>query len=166
MNKESQLFSIDVGITFLVFVGFIVIFVNLWNQNVRQLDESLLKQNLQEKISFYSDYLVRTKGYPEDWNASNVLLIGFAGDEENILLISKIEKFMTLNYTFARSKMNLNGKEFYLKIIDVINNKTLYSYGNLSYQSATNLIQVTRFCLVNDSTKLIPSKLLLGVWQD
>ncbi len=166
LKRKAQLFSVDVGLTFLVFVGFIVIFTTLWNQSVKQLDESLEKQNLQEKIFYYSDYLVRTKGYPENWNNSNVLLIGFAGNNENVLLTSKIDNFMLLNYSFAKNRMNLEGNEFYLKIIDVIHNQTLYSYGNMSYQDSKELIQITRFCLVNNTSKLIPSKLVLGVWKN
>lgn len=68
-----------------------------------------------EELVSATDSLILGKGYPENWNSSNVEVLGLASSP-NRLDENKIESFLNLGYEEIKQKLGIGNKDFYLEI--------------------------------------------------
>lgn len=146
--KKAQVWSLDfvasLVIFFMVFISvfFIWSYTNIQNMEQRTFDD------MQVLALTISDSLVRTKGVPENWNSSNVNVIGLA-EGENVLDPVKVSEFLSMgNNEYNLTKNILTGKyDFFFSITDL--NGTLY--GKIgSKPTDRTIVPVERYCLYND----------------
>ncbi|MFH1978469.1 MAG: hypothetical protein ABIJ92_04030 [Candidatus Aenigmatarchaeota archaeon] len=160
---RGQLWSTDfiVSATMFFTVLFLVIFV--WNYTNTQGRERLEFNSIETLALTVSDAIIRTPGLPEDWNASNVRVLGIASDD-NVLNSTKVLRFVNLPYSNSRALISQK-YQFYFEL----RNTT----GEIIENSGTNLttgvypfdpsivVPIDRFVVYED--KIATMKLI--VWS-
>ena len=73
------------------------------------------------------DSMLKTNGYPIDWDASNVEIIGLS-ERPNIIDSEKVSQLLLLDYDIAQDLLALGKYDFNL-MIDSVDNSKDFSYG-------------------------------------
>jgi hypothetical protein len=123
---KAQAWSMDFIASITVFILIFSIVVFSWNYVNTQNAERSLFSEMQVSGLDISDILVRSPGNPEDWNESNVLSIGLAY-RENVLNETKVDQFVSMNYSLSRILLGLPYSEFYFALEYL--NGTIIEYG-------------------------------------
>lgn len=113
-TKKGQIFSTDFLVAIVIFMFVIV---------ALQTHQARIKDKIQheEKLLFYeelvsiTDNLLLSPGYPEDWNSSNVEVLGLA-KTPSILDVKKVEEFFKLNQSSMAKLLGLQPNNFYLTL--------------------------------------------------
>jgi len=114
MNK-GQVWSLDFAASVVIFFSVVVMILFSWNYTSAKHTEQMIFNEMESMSVGISDSLIRTKGYPEEWNKTNVQIIGLA-QEENILNQTKILYFVNMSYDNSRATMDILNYNFYLGI--------------------------------------------------
>jgi uncharacterized protein (UPF0333 family) len=148
LNKKGQVWSLDFVTSLVIFFLVLVPLFFVWNYvNVQNMEQRTLN-DIQMLALSVSDSLIRTRGIPENWNSSNVNVIGLA-DEENVLNSTKVSHLMDMgNNEYELTKNILTGKyDFFFGITDL--NGT--QYGTIGSKPADRtVVPVERYCLYNE----------------
>ncbi len=152
-HRKGQIWSLDFVTSIVVFmVAFIPLFF-IWTYVNTQSQQQILFDQVETLTLSISDSLIRTKGFPEGWNTSNVNLMGLAS-EENVLNSTKVSYFFAMgNSEYNRTKAILTGGyDFFFNLTD-INGTEHGTIGNK--QQNRMMVPVERYCLYNERiTKL------------
>ncbi|MFH0970978.1 MAG: hypothetical protein ABIG96_01770 [Candidatus Micrarchaeota archaeon] len=122
MNKG--LFSGDFVVGLAIFLVILLIVSPMWSSVTTQVENSEAERRLQIAGIEVSETLLRTKGFPEDWNSTSVISIGLAG-ETRVLNATKAKyffQFMESNYTDAKFML---GAGAYDMRVEIANNTGL-----------------------------------------
>ena len=163
---KSQAWSMDFVSSVVIFVTAIVILSlavsYVVSQNVQQKEIN----RIEELALSISDALIRTQGYPEDWNETNVINIGLAS-EENILNESKVRIFIeNLSDDVIMHRFGAGDCKFYFELRD-INGEIFEIESGVNatkgeYPTSPEIsIPVERFVLYRNR----PSKILFILWK-
>lgn len=102
MIRSGQLFTTDFIVSLVLFMSVLgTVFYGVstsLDQQAQRNDRSVLQQ----RASQVSDLLVRTSGYPDDWNASTVDVVGLA-EEDHIIDPEKFIRLRGVGYDRFRS---------------------------------------------------------------
>lgn len=111
-----------------------------------------------EELLSTTDILMLSKGYPKNWNSSNVQVIGLASTANN-LNRTKVGQFLKLNYEKVKKKISIENREFFFKLENKTN--TIGTLGNETYNNSENINTITREGLM-ENEKI---KMTLTVWD-
>lgn len=75
------------------------------------------RRDLELAAIFSSDALVKTTGFPEDWNSTNVVTAGLIDDKK--INLTKVRTLMDMDYSTASRVLGLGGYGFNLTFSDV-----------------------------------------------
>ena len=154
---KAQIWSTDFVISIVIFFSVFALLIFSINNISSQNEIKRNFEDINNKISIVSESLVRTKGLPENWNSSNVILIGLAS-EENILNETKLNEFNNTEYQKIKE---IFGYDFYFNLTDSLNG-TIYLEKGLQPPSNANLVvPVERYCLYRD--RLVNLKLIFWI---
>ena len=125
--SKGQVSSYDVLIAIVIFMMMFVV--------LRQLPISNLASAVNDfsysEMKIYSgqavDSMLKTNGYPTNWNNGNVVLIGLA-ERPNIIDSEKVEQLLLVDYESAKEALALNKYDFNFSI-DSIDDSLDFSYG-------------------------------------
>lgn len=121
---KGQVFSGDFILSISVFLLVLVIIIPVFSQLSDQINRKNTQQELETRLLFVSESLVKTGGYPENWNKSSVQTLGLSDDDR--LNITKIRLFMEMDYNETKSAMTLEGLDYRLYMTDM-NGYNLYT---------------------------------------
>ena len=110
---KGQATAMDLVLALTVFVLVILLFEVTWLGTVRRSDASELDMSM--RLQHIAGALFESPGQPQDWNPSNVRVIGVA-DERNVAMDWKLSMFMTLveeNYSEAKALLGTGPYELY-----------------------------------------------------
>lgn len=160
-RNRGQIFSSDLVLSFAVFsviLSVAVVALNIAWSNQTQFSRSW---RLERKSLIISDLLVRSNGYPDDWNASNIRIVGIA-QPSHIIQPYYLSKLANLSEKSLRSAWQLQYDiSFYLNL-----SASNYSWqrGQRWNESADEIVPQTRSVLINDSGRLKRGVLELTLW--
>lgn len=120
---KGQVWSLDLAVSMIIFIGALASVVFAWNFMSTGTIESQEMKSLQLKSLGISDSLMRTPGIPEDWNKSNVVVIGLVTD--GLLDRHKVEQLISMDHNKTLQLLDLGGYDFYFEISDI--NGTVYN---------------------------------------
>ncbi|MCD6496503.1 MAG: hypothetical protein J7K54_04500 [Candidatus Aenigmarchaeota archaeon] len=120
---KGQVWSFDLAVSMIIFIGALASVVFAWNFMSTGAFESQEMKSLQLRALGISDSLLRTPGIPEDWNSSNVIVLGLATD--GLLDRQKVEQFISMDHNKTRQLLDLGGYEYYFEVSDI--NGTVYN---------------------------------------
>lgn len=115
--SKGQFFSIDFVLALALFSLVVLSVAFAWEDARAQALDLQAHANIYSKAEAVSDSLVRSKGFPENWNATSVQSIGLAS-EARVLNESKAEEMMGLSYSTAKSKLAVWEYDFYFNLTD------------------------------------------------
>ncbi len=109
--KKGQISSIDALIAILIFVLVISAIRTIWldNVNTTYKNANYTEMSLSSQQAF--DILTKTRGWPENWEANTVFIIGLA-DKPNVLSETKINIFESIPYADAKEMLSLQKYDF------------------------------------------------------
>ncbi|MFH1447668.1 MAG: hypothetical protein ABIG39_02290 [Candidatus Micrarchaeota archaeon] len=116
--KKGQIFTIDFVISLAVFVTILITIITLWMGIDLHIKEIESRREMHLISIAISDALIRSPGYPADWNETNVQSIGIAKGEY-VLDIHKIIALMNLEYDTARSILRLGNYQLFIYMTDI-----------------------------------------------
>lgn len=163
IKKKNQIWSFDLVIATLIFLGVLIIFYK-YSVNTVDIEEQGTDYLLLD-AKLISSYLV-SSGHPEDWTTDNVTLIGLT-DGEMRLDQEKVEQFSeiaSLDYTESRRLLSTT-HNYYVFFEDKEGNPLeisgISSIGkDYLAENPSDLIKVVRFVFYD--SKII--KLVVYVW--
>jgi len=145
---KAQIWSLDFALSLLIFMSALFAMALAWNFiSASTLQNQELKE-LHMKAMTLSDALIRTSGIPQDWNATNVQIIGLAQDE-NVLNATKVDYFTTMDYDRARALMDIGQYNFYFEVLDLNNTVQKNTTVPISDESVV-VVPVERYAIYND----------------
>ncbi len=113
---RGQVSSIDVLVSAVIFVMIFISLRGVWLENISEAENNFYFSELQLKSESALDSLVKTQGYPKNWSADNVELIGLA-DKPLVLDESKVLSFAGMDYNDAKYLLGLGRYDFRMDII-------------------------------------------------
>ncbi|NIO23056.1 MAG: hypothetical protein GTN38_03465 [Candidatus Aenigmarchaeota archaeon] len=146
--KKGQVWSLDFVTSLVIFTLVLIPLLFVWNYvNIQNMEQRTFDEIETLALSI-SDSLIRTKGVPENWNSSNVNVIGLA-EGENVLSIPKVSEFLYMgNNEYDLTKNILVGRyDFFFSITDL--NGTVYGTAG-SKPADRTIVPVERYCLYNN----------------
>lgn len=108
-SSKGQVFTPDFVSSIVLFSLFLLMFGVVWNSSI---DLFVKESNVEEVQHDYTFSLLRTSGYPSDWNSSNVEVPGLY--KNGGLSGEKFNEFYDLSVTDQRRV--LRADEFYMKV--------------------------------------------------
>ncbi len=159
LNVKSQAWGIDLAIALVIFTFGILIF---FFYTVNRPNEA--KENI-DSLSYDGGAIasaVLSKGYPDNWNASNIVTLGILSD--NKINETKLEYFYNLStedYNRTRALFNTRF-EYYISFSQNV------SIGGLEVEgignepnNEKNLIRITRFTIYKNK----PTTVYFDIWE-
>lgn len=164
-NNKGQVVILDLAIALIIFMSAMVFIVLTYQNGITKLDRETRYNSWVLESYGITDLLIKSEGYPQDWNASDVVVIGLAS-ADRVLSTDKITRFTLLEYNKTKQLLGISGNEFFLQIRDV-NNINLFEAGaspleenpcNKTYESITT----QRFAMWEEQRVLV----YFTLWND
>ena len=139
--SKGQVSSYDVLIALIIFL---LMFTILRQLPISNLSEAVNEFSYSE-MRIYSqqaiDSMLKTNGYPTNWAAGDVEIIGLA-QKQNILDEEKVTEFLLLDYGDARNMLAL-GKYDFNFLVDSVDDSKDFSFG-VNIQEDKEVIVIER----------------------
>ena len=160
---KAQAWSTDFVVSAVIFVLIFALVLFTWNQTLYQTQQKITLSKMQTLVSEISDSLIRTPGFPENWNQTNVEILGFA-EEENVLNATKIGMFLSMDNDTIKSVLGIENYDFFFEIlypngsVGKINGTPVIK-GNQPVNAAV-LVPVERYVMFENT----PAKMRFILW--
>lgn len=112
-SSSGQIISGDFIISIAIFLFILAIIIPLFTKMMAERQERQFIEDVQTRLLFVSDAVLKTTGTPDDWNSTNVKSVGFSNKDGGINK-TKIRRFISLNSSDAKKLLGLEGLEFNL----------------------------------------------------
>ena len=155
-GMKGQIFSMEMMVSFSVFLGAIIIFLFVWNTMYNNYVEEQSDNKMQVALIGISDSAVMSPGDPSNWDMAsgmNASSYGFASSR-NILSPSKLyamQGYFAANYAGMKDKMGAGGYDLFIDVKDT-NGNIYYSFGSLAdtANQSISAISAERLALMDD----------------
>ena len=169
MKRKGQALASDFTVSIALFLFLVVGSAIIWNNTVDKYAMFKENQLMQEKVFSISDALIRTQGYPPEWNSTNVMLIGLSEGGSHMLNKSKLEAFKDVDYALAKNIWGISGYEYYAKFTDsegdlISLDGIALEYG-LAPSGKKDLVPLKRLVLINESGNITGAALTFVIWR-
>ena len=115
-GMKAQAWSFDFMASVTVFFLVVITLFFVWEYTVYQNTEQMIFNEMENKALMTADMMIRTKGFPEQWNDSNVQLIGLA-DDENVLDETKMITFVGMDYENTKMILGIPSYEYFFQVV-------------------------------------------------
>lgn len=138
--KKAQVFSPDFVVASVIFL-LILSILQVYTQNVYDKIERHDNLLYYENLISTTDILMLYRGYPDNWNETNVEVMGLAG-RPNCINRSKLESMMSMTDQKIKELMNIEGRSFNI----TVSNETgmAYTKGSMDWSDAENIFIINR----------------------
>jgi hypothetical protein len=161
LSSKSQIFSADMNVSLFLFITFTLFSIFLFNYSSTEIDDYISMRDMQNLAVLSTDSIIRSPGFPNDWNHTNVRSLGLA-DEENVINYSKMMELSQVDYFLAKTLLTQRIYEFYINITE-FNGTSIMIYGNDDTSSSATILPYTRFCLLDEGFRR-PVYLHMVIW--
>jgi len=156
MSIKAQTLSYDFFVACTIFLMFMVIIFSLYSYANSHINDIWKIDEITKLSSQISEVWMR-EGTPENWNISNVIVMGLTSDYR--LNQTKINYLNEMGYQPVKEKIGVGVYDFYLRIYDSAN-KTMFSFGR--YPSEPDYVSRNKRIGIFNSTIVFIDTL---VWQ-
>ena len=168
-TKKAQTIMSDFSIGLAIFLVTVFVAFNIYGdmKETKSLKYDISDINLE--INSISNKLIRSKGYPENWNKNNVLDIGWEQDYPLLnttklnyttqLTYSQLKDLLKTNYDFQINITYKNGSIYKI-------NQTPLSYGTSLNITSSILSHVSRIAYIESDNKRIPVSINVYMWKN
>lgn len=184
-HQKAQIFSLDILLAILIFIGTLLMIVNLWNFGIEKNILNEERNELEQIARNAASLLLVTEGNPGDWVSSadsiglglplsqnqanssyksRPVALGLRGSW--VLDASKIIRFQTMNYTDSKNYLGLlsTNEHYYLTIFkwNGAEYTQVYAIGSYPDDNTTLIVNVERLGILDRSW----ARLNLKIWQE
>lgn len=159
-SRRGQLFTSDFAISAFVFVILLNIGVFTYNMAYEQQDRFGPQDRMQQAASQAASLLVRTPGYPDNWTAGDVDIIGLA-EPDHVVQDAKVQELQSLSYGELLRGTGTEAFQVHVNITAGSYNETA---GNVPV-NATDIVTARRSVLVNATNVFQRGTLTVTVWR-
>jgi len=117
-SRKSQVLSPDFIMSIIIFSVILGLGIMLWNTSCEKLTRYYDTEQMQKKVLYVSDILLNTQGVPQNWNTTNVIMVGLKENNTGILDTDKIISFKMLEYNHSKEVLGLGSYEYFINITD------------------------------------------------
>ena len=118
-STKSQILSIETMVMVVFFALFAATFYTTFNSRSSSVGNVIEMRELEKRIIQSSEMLIRTQGFPHDWNQTNVIQPGFLDGET--CSFEKLEMFFNMSQSKINQALNLESYSIFLNITSVYN---------------------------------------------
>ena len=115
------MFAGDFIISIAVFLIVITILLTMFGHMTDQVSAEQSRADTDMAALFASDVLLKTSGFPDEWNATNAVSLGLRNSDGR-LNITKIKNFVSMNYNKSRQLLGFQDIDFNVTFFDTNNN--------------------------------------------
>ncbi len=120
MREKGQTVSYDLLIAVLLFLLLMQTMQFLWTDSLQgNLDQQGII-TMRELASNVSETLIKSQGFPREWNSANVETIGLA-QRPSVLSVDKVREFGLIDHNQARILLALSQYDFFFELDSVLN---------------------------------------------
>lgn len=146
-DKKAQIFTTDFFIAFFIFSILIIVAMVSWNNYYIKITEINDYDIMMNKAFQISDVLVKSQGYPLEWDSENVQIIGLASEDRELSL-DKVNLFANLPLNKSKNIFKTQDSKFHFSIKN-FDGEILKEYG-YNMTNAKKSVNVRRYLLYND----------------
>ncbi len=145
MSHKAQSSSIDLLVSFLVFIIVFIFILQFWSVSIKSTQSNTRRTDMESFAVSFSDNLLKSNGVPYNWNNTNFNTIGLVSSQ-NILIPSKVSNFTSMSYDTLKQTFGID-YEFYF-YVENLNGSRYYQIGN--YTFGPQAVSLTRLALLNN----------------
>jgi hypothetical protein len=164
-RRRAQAWSFDFMASVTIFFLILVVLFFVWEYTAFQNTDQMVFNDMEDRALITVDTIIRVKGFPEDWNDSNVEVLGLAS-EENVLNESKILMLVDMDYQTAKRLLGIYDYNFYFQLVH-LNDSQAYANGTALVTgldptpNSTAVVPVERYILFDHKV----AKLRFMLWR-
>jgi len=150
-----------------IFVLAIALVMFSWSYASCQNQQQAVSNMIEKKALSVSDALIRTRGFPENWNTTTVIAVGLAS-EEGVLNTTKVSEFIDMDCGKIKHLLGIENYNFYFEINDTLTNAAVETEdgknatkGEFPAGWATAVVPIERYVLFGNR----PAKMRFILWQ-
>jgi len=117
---KGQLFSTDLFMSFFIFIIVFGVLMVFWSNALENQARDERLKDLELEVMRVSDLLVRTTGYPENWenlDSDNIRNIGLVSSDRHIDN-AKLNAFLLLSYSESKIKLSVQRFDYYFRLVN------------------------------------------------
>ncbi|MBW6451691.1 MAG: hypothetical protein K0B02_03085 [DPANN group archaeon] len=141
-KKKGQLFTQDFILSLLIFLMIVSLSISIWDNITEKTRNIDTVTYMQQKAFYITDILIKTKGYPENWNSTTVELIGLSTGKNHMIGIEKINMLDNISYDDIIEMWDINSFGFNMTFWN--STEIITSYGKITPYNATIVLPFTR----------------------
>jgi len=167
--KKGQVFGSDFILSAVLFLILLFASVELWNLTAAKYSNEGSNELMQKKAYSITDALIKTEGFPENWNNETVRIIGVS--EKTPQVLNKIRLLNMKNISHLQMKRLWGVSDFNIRITfmnstgeTIIVDGIPLEYGQIPLNQK-DLVPLKRLVLINDSGTHIRSIMSFSIWR-
>ena len=141
LNSKGQVSSYDVLVAIIIFLMMFIVLKQIPMYNLTEAIDDFSYNEMRLYSQQAMDSMLKTNGYPTNWAAGDVEIIGLA-QKQNILDEEKVTEFLLLDYGDARNMLAL-GKYDFNFLVDSVDDSKDFSFG-VNIQEDKEVIVIER----------------------
>lgn len=149
-NAQASLY--DLMMAFMLFLIAFSLLNSVWTKNYASALDSLSMSEMESKTLQALNVLLKTQGYPKNWNSSNVEIIGLA-ERKNSISETKLDAFTSMDYSTAKEKLKLGQYDFRFEF-DAQGEENDVNFG-LEPGSEKNVVSLKRIVEFNGGSVIV-----------
>ncbi len=167
MFRKAQAWSFDFMASVIMFFMILTVLFFTWEYTSLQSNDHVMFNDMESSALTLADSMIRSRGFPRDWNGSNIQVLGLAS-EENVLNETKMLMFVQMDYGDAKRILGIPAYEFYFRILHLNgtqawanNTELLTGLDPTVFQNSTMVVPIERCILFDHSV----AKLSFMLWR-
>ena len=161
-DRKGMIFTTDFMISAILFFAVVSLTYVSWNTLESKSGDFQEYKYISDRANYVTELLVRTEGYPNNWNATTVRLPGLL-DSNQYISTQKLDSLSQINSSDLKSMWVIGDYGYNLTIY----NSSLihYSIGTPVDDDASQVVSKSRLVLYNDSDNMIKTNLRFILWR-
>lgn len=167
--KKSQVFGSDFIMSAALFLIILFASVELWNMTAAKYSNHGSNELMQKKAFSITDTLIKTEGFPKNWNNETVKIIGVSEKTPQVLDRIKLLDMKNISYSNMKKLWGVSDFNVHITFMNSTGETISINGVSLEYgQKPSNqkdLVPLKRLVLINDSGTLIRSVMTFIIWR-
>ncbi|MBI1973500.1 hypothetical protein HYS54_01680 [Candidatus Micrarchaeota archaeon] len=149
MNMKGQVSGIDMLFSVAIFTTILLSAAITWTSAFSYSEQRQKDSTIEAAAFSTANQLVSYGGYPDDWDASNVAVIGLA-KHPNVLDSAKLSAFASMNINSSKSLLGLERYGLHVRVFKTDAGGTNVSvFGEPPDVSATSIVVADSYSSLN-----------------
>ena len=112
---KGQIFSSDLMVAIFIFIIILGEVLATWNILIDTSAKDTELKNMEIAVTTVVDTLVKTRGYPYDWNRTGARVVGLA-DWDRTIDQKKLDEFMAMDYNLSKQAMGIGDFDYQFRL--------------------------------------------------